>query len=121
MQKCKNANRERVAGGVRSLSRLPCAFLHSCICAFLLVSPVVAFASVADYLGKPVTTVRLVLDGRDTTEPALVQVVETQAGRPLSMIEVRESVAHLFSLGRFDDVRVDASLDGTGVAIRYDL
>ena len=25
------------------------------------------------------------------------------------MLEVRESVAHLFSLGRFEDVRVDAS------------
>ena len=66
-------------------------------------------AEVADYLGKPVTSVRLVLDGRDTTEPALVQVVETRLGDPLSMLAVRESVAHLFSLGRFDDVRVDAS------------
>ena len=34
-------------------------------------------ASVADYLGKPIASVRLVLDGRDTTEPALVQIVET--------------------------------------------
>ena len=38
------------------------------------------------------------------------------------MIEVRESIAHLFSLGRFEDVRVDASpAAGGGVALRYDL
>jgi outer membrane protein insertion porin family len=80
-----------------------------------------AQASVADYLGKPIASVRLVLDGRDTTEPALVQIVETRAGTPLSMLEVRESVTHLFSLGRFDDVRVDASPEGAGVALRYEL
>jgi outer membrane protein insertion porin family len=80
-----------------------------------------AAAAVEDYLGKPVATVRLVLDGRDTTETALVQVVETQAGRPLSMVEVRESVAHLFSLGRFDDVRVDAAIEAAGVVLQYQL
>ena len=37
------------------------------------------------------------------------------------MLDVRESVAHLFSLGRFDDVRVDASVEGGGVALRYEL
>jgi outer membrane protein insertion porin family len=80
-----------------------------------------AAAEVADYLGKPITSVRLVLDGRDTTEPVLTQLVETRAGNPLSMLEVRESVTHLFSLGRFDDVRVDASPEGAGVALRYEL
>ena len=61
------------------------------------------------------------LEGRDTTDPALTQVVETQVGRPLSMAEVRESITHLFSLGRFEDVRADATLDGAGVALRYEL
>jgi outer membrane protein assembly complex protein YaeT len=87
----------------------------------VLCGPVAARASVAEYLGKPITSVRLVLDGRDTTEPALLQIVETRPGTPLSMIEVRESDTHLFSLGRFDDVRVDASSEGAGVALRYEL
>ena len=100
-------------------SRAAPALLHSCIVAFVWVTP--AAAEVADYLGKPVASVRLVLDGRETTERALVQVVETRAGNPLSMLEVRESVTHLFSLGRFDDVRVDASPEGAGVALRYEL
>jgi outer membrane protein insertion porin family len=37
------------------------------------------------------------------------------------MIEVRESLTHLFSLGRFDDVRIDASPTAAGVALRYEL
>ena len=80
-----------------------------------------AHADVADYVGKPIASVRLVVEGRDTTDPALLQVVETRAGTPLSMAQVRESVAHLFSLGRFEDVRVDAALEGGRVALRYDL
>ena len=112
MQECANP-------GVHEGYRAACAFLHLCILAFAFAVP--AGASVADYLGKPVSSVRLVLDGRDTTEPALVQIVETRAGSPLSMLEVRESVTHLFSLGRFDDVRVDASPEGAGVALRYEL
>lgn len=99
--------------------RTACAFVHFSIVALVCAVPV--SAEVSDYLGKPIASVRLVLDGRDTTEPALVQVVETRAGTPLSMLEVRESVTHLFSLGRFDDVRVDARLEGAAVALRYEL
>ena len=80
-----------------------------------------AHAAVGDYLGKPVAAVRLVIEGRDTTEPALTQIVETRVGRPLSMADVRESITHLFSLGRFEDVRVDAALAGNGVTLRYEL
>src|SRR5204863_1629757 len=112
MHECMNAR-------MHQYGRAACAFVHFCIFAFVCVGP--AGASVADYLGKPIASVRLVLDGRDTTEPALVQLVETRAGSPLSMLEVRESVTHLFSLGRFDDVRVDASSERDGVALRYEL
>jgi outer membrane protein assembly complex protein YaeT len=37
------------------------------------------------------------------------------------MLQVRESITHLFSLGRFDDVRVDAAVGPTGVVLRYEL
>ena len=80
-----------------------------------------AGADVADYLGKPVGAVRLLVENRETADPALMKVVETKVGRPLSMAEVRESIGHLFSLGRFEDVRVDATLDGGRVALRYEL
>lgn len=66
-------------------------------------------------------SVRLVLEGRDTTDPSLTQVIETSVNQPLSMVQVRESITHLFSLGRFEEVTVDATLDNGRVALRYDL
>ena len=81
-----------------------------------------ARADVADYVGKPIAAVRLVQEGRDTTDPALLTLVETRIGTALSMAQVRDTISHLFSLGRFEDVRVDAALDGGGrVLLRYDL
>jgi len=80
-----------------------------------------ARAAVGDYLGKPIATVRLVIEGRETTDPVLTAVVETAAGSDLSMVQVRESIAHLFSLGRFEGVSVDATLVDGRVALTYDL
>jgi outer membrane protein assembly complex protein YaeT len=80
-----------------------------------------AGASVGDYLGKPVTTVRVLVENRESADPALMQVVETAIGQPLSMTLVRESIVHLFSLGRFEDVRVDAALLDNGVRLSYEL
>ena len=86
-----------------------------------VANPERAAAAVADYLGRPVGSVRLVLEGRETTEPLLTQVVSTVAGQPLSMIQVRETIAHLFSLGRFEGVSVDAAMESGRVALRYEL
>jgi outer membrane protein assembly complex protein YaeT len=84
-------------------------------------APRLASAAVADYLGRPIGAVHLVLEGHDTTDPFITQVVSTVAGQPLSMVQVRESIAHLFSLGRFEGVSVDASLENSAVVLRYDL
>ena len=101
--------------GVR-LSRVILAAV-SVLCAGV----VPAAAAVADYLGKPIGSVHLVIEGRETTELVLTQIVSTVAGQPLSMIQVRETVAHLFSLGRFEGVSVDAALEDGRVALRYEL
>jgi outer membrane protein insertion porin family len=90
------------------------------VVAFILCQRI-ADAAVDDYLGKPVGTVRLAIEGRPTVDPVLTVVVETLAGRPLSMAAVRQTITHLFSLGRFDDVRVDATLEDGKVALRYEL
>jgi outer membrane protein assembly complex protein YaeT len=76
-------------------------------------------AAVSDFIGKPVASVRFVLEGREVTEPTFAQIVETAVEQPLSMVQVRESIAQLFSLGRFEAVSVDAALDNGGVALRY--
>src|SRR4051812_35488052 len=89
--------------------------------AVMLLAASAARADVTEYLGRPVASIRLVLDGRDTTEQALTRVVEVHVGEPLSMRDVRESVLHLFAMSRFDDVRVDASRQGAGIALRFDL
>ncbi len=87
----------------------------------LLAAAIDSQAAVDDYLGRPVAAVRLVIEGRETIDPALMQVVEIEAGRPLAMSDVRESVAHLFSLGRFEAISVDAAAAGAGVTITFEL
>jgi len=80
---------------------------QACLTGMLIVfAPAAASADVADYLGKPVASVRLAAEGRDTADPKLLEMVETRVGRPLTMIDVRESIAHLFSMGRFEGVVV---------------
>jgi len=91
----------------------------SLVCLLAAIAP--ARASVADYIGKPVATVRITIEERETTDPALIQIVETAVGQPLAMAQVRESLTHLYSLGRFDDVRVDATLNNGRVVLHYDL
>ena len=80
-----------------------------------------AQADVSAFLDKPIASVRLVVEGRETADSTLTQVIETQPGQPLTMAQVRETVTHLFSLGRFEDVRVDATLENGRVALRYEL
>ena len=92
---------------------------HAALVAVFLV-PSAARADVTAYLNKPIGAVRVVVEGRETADPTVLQVVETQPGQPLRMERVRETVAHLFSLGRFEDVRVDAALENGRVALRYD-
>ena len=37
------------------------------------------------------------------------------------MAEVRETIAHLFSLGRYQDIQVEAFAEGEGIRLRYNL
>jgi outer membrane protein insertion porin family len=92
----------------------------TCVLA-LLGHTMPAHADVSAFLDKPIASVRLVVEGRETTDSTLTQVIETQPGQPLTMAQVRETVTHLFSLGRFEDVRVDATLENGRVALRYEL
>jgi outer membrane protein assembly factor BamA len=92
-----------------------------CVLAVLDVATPTA-AAVDEYIGKPIESVHVTIEGRETTDATLVSVLETRVGQPLSMAAVRESIAHLYSLGRFDDVRVDATAVGeVRVALRYEL
>jgi outer membrane protein insertion porin family len=66
--------------------------------------------------------VTLTIEGTPTNDPALADAVQTKAGAPLKMAEVRETIVHLYTLGRFEDVRADASDAPNGaVALHYEL
>ena len=73
----------------------------------------------AKYAGRIITTVRLAMEEHETKDPVLLDLVETRTGQPLAVASVRESIAHLFSLGRFEDVQVDAVESSTGVDLTY--
>ena len=91
------------------------------VCVLLAGGRATVSAAVSDYLGKPVASVRFALEGRELTDPAFAPIIATAVDQPLSMVQVRESIARLMSLGRFEDVRADATLENGRVALRYDL
>src|SRR5262249_51736349 len=88
---------------------------------FVLLTCASLGADVADYLGRPVASISVEVEGRTETDPKVLDLIQTQPGSPLSMMQVRESMTHLYSLGRFEDVRVHASIGSTGVALAYEL
>ena len=75
----------------------------------------------ASYVGERIVSVQLVREGRPLDDPAVNALVETRAGQPLSMMHVRESIMHIFGLGRFQDVQVEAAAAPGGVLLRYNL
>ena len=73
------------------------------------------------FIGQTVVDVRFASDGRELNDAVLRDLSETRVGRPLLMREVRETLTHLFSLGRYGGAEVGASALGGGVALEYEL
>lgn len=93
-------------------------------CAFWWLWTAVAAAQplppASAYVNRPVVSVSIEIEGRASAEPELVDVVQTRIGAPLTMGDVRETITHLYTLGRFEDVRVEAeAAAGGGVSLRY--
>lgn len=89
----------------------------------LLVAAVLWHGVVPPALAQapPVVEVRLLQEGRPVDDPVVHGLIETLPGAPLSMRAVRESITHLMSLGRFEDVRVFREEGVGGVRLSYDL
>ncbi len=79
-------------------------------------------APAAPFVGQPVASYVLTIEGTPSEDPSLRSAIQTKIGAPLSMTDVRETIAHLYSFGRFEDVQVadDAAPNGR-VTLRYDL
>jgi outer membrane protein assembly factor BamA len=81
-----------------------------------------AFAQApAAHIGERIVDVQLVREGRPLDDPAVSALVETRIGQPLLMAQVRESILHIFGLGRFQDVQVEALGAPGGVLLRYNV
>ena len=81
-----------------------------------------ARADVVDLLGRRVTDVRLIADGLPVTDRAAIELVETRLGNPLRMADVRQTIDHFVTLGRYADIRVYAEPDGAdAVRLRYEV
>jgi outer membrane protein assembly complex protein YaeT len=99
----------------------PCLARVAVVLAMTSFAPPPADAAVADYVGKSIASVRVVVEGHEMTDEAVSRAILTRVGQPLSISVVRETITHLFSLGRFDDVQVDAAAEANGVALTYNL
>lgn len=73
------------------------------------------------YAGRPVVAVDVFVGGRPSSDPMVAELIETRRGEPLSMATVRETISHIYSLGRYQEVAVDATASGEGVRLRFDL
>ena len=88
-------------------------------CLGLLAAAGQAPAQSADLLGRRVVAIDFVSDGRPANDAVAAELVETRIGEPLAMRQVRESLTHLYSTGRYGGVRVEAAARPGGVALRY--
>ena len=82
--------------------------------ALALLVPATSGAQVAAQAAPVVDDIRAEREGRPVTSPAILGLIETAAGQPLSMRQVRETIAHLVNINLFDDVQVLSEPSGRG-------
>jgi outer membrane protein assembly complex protein YaeT len=88
----------------------------------LAAAPAAAQSAAARYAGRPVEQLRIFVENTPTTEPGIADLVEVEVGQPLSIQAVRESITHLYSIGRFQDIRVEAAeTPAGGVSVLFNL
>ncbi len=95
--------------------------LFACTCLTPSLSAAAQTAVPSRGAGQSVVRQSVAIEARPVSDPALLELIETRVGTPLSPAAVRESIAHLMGLGRFDDVVVSVAEVPGGVAVRYDL
>ncbi len=100
---------------VRPAALLVVGFLSSATASLRAADPIDAL------LNLNITEVRVDLEGRPIQDASITELIETRIGKPLHAADVRETMTHLFGLGRFQDVRVHAEASQGGVAVRYEL
>jgi outer membrane protein insertion porin family len=72
-------------------------------------------------VGERVVEVVIEQEGQPVTEPTITRLIQTRVGAPLSIADVNETIDHLISLRRFDDVQTSSEPVPNGVRLRYTL
>jgi outer membrane protein insertion porin family len=85
----------------------------------LLAVPLAGTASAQ--VGQPIVEQQLDEEGRVVNELTVLRLLETHVGDLLTVHSVRETIAHLMALGRYDDVRAVTEPAAGGVRIKYEL
>lgn len=75
----------------------------------------------AAWIGKTVTGVRMEVEGQPLENATFASLLEVRVGTPLTEGDLRESLAHVRSLGRYESVTVTGQADGNGVALLFSL
>jgi len=70
-------------------------------------------------VGPAIVEIQLDEEGRVVNDSAVLRLIETRVGDRLSVRSVRETIAHLMALGRYEDVRVESEPVGNGVRVKY--
>ena len=87
-----------------------------CIAALLTFAGSIAFAQTPEqYSGRPVAEVRVFVERQPIDDPVITELLETRPGTPLSLAAVRETISHLHTLGRYQDIQVEAIERAGGV------
>jgi outer membrane protein insertion porin family len=76
-----------------------------------------AFAQV----GQPIVDIAIEQEGRAVDDRLITGLIETKVGQPLAMRDVRETMTHLMSLNRYEDVQARSEPAGGGVRVRWSL
>lgn len=93
-----------------------------CVLAAMPAAGQTAASAPAPYIGRPVEGIAVYVEGAPVSEPALLDLIQLQTGQLLTVDAVRESITHLYSLGRYQDIRVSGTpTTAGGVDLRVDV
>ena len=73
------------------------------------------------FVGRTISSIRVEIEGDTVDNASLVGVLQVRTATPLVEATVREGVAHLRGLGRYESVTVTAQAEGEGVALTFSL
>lgn len=87
--------------------------------AIFVFAAVCLWGAPSDYEGKPVADIRYDPVYQPLSESELNRLIGIAKGQPLSLVAIRTAIQRLFGTGRYDEVRVDATLQDEQVVLTF--